>query len=376
MGLKPGKCIVLVAVLVVLGGFSNAAQLRNVAAVADRAFVEKWENGGRAAILDWFSENWFGRKPVERPADEVIGSNYVEMASGKMRINIHASLPDCASASNPAPTFVFGDHSNAGSGSPNDYTFRDAIVARGYAYVRFNLNDIALNVFNSIGTNGVHTFYGGLGKPDSWGTIAEWAWGFSRVIDWIETQSALDARRIAVIGHSRGGKAALWAGCNDKRIALTISNCSGTGGARSLRTPVEGCETVDRMSKSKLTRSWFCDNWFGYANREAEIEHDADDLMKLVAPRLLYVASGSLDAWAGPPGEFAAARKASELWRAYGRKGLSLDRFPAPGVWDHSGEVGYHLRSGRHGLTLWDWERYMDFMDRRLPGSAPLRESP
>ena len=374
MKIKFAKEIVSIVAVIAGVGFGNAACPGQAAEVADKAAVDKWERGGRSAMLDWFSGNWFGRKPVERPADEVIGPNYVEMAGGKMRINIHVSLPEGASANNPAPVFVFGDHFNPNTSRTRTDTFpgipTNAIVARGYAYVRFNLNDIALNVSNSIGTNGVHTFYGGLGKPDSWGTIAEWAWGFSRVVDWIETQPALDAKRIAVIGHSRGGKTALWAGCNDKRIALTISNCSGTGGARSLRTPAKGCETVEWMSKNMTTRSWFCDNWYGYANREAEIEHDTDDMMKLVAPRLLYVASGSLDAWAGPPAEFEAARKASELWRAYGLKGLSLDRFPAPGVWDHTGKVGYHLRPGKHGLTRWDWEKYMDFMDRHLPGSA------
>ena len=341
----------------------------------DKETVAKWESGGRAEMLEWFSRNWFGKRPVERPADEVIGDNFVSFACGRKKIDITLFLPPGANASNPVPAIMLADHlciaTRAERIKARIDLAKTILPARGYAFIYFNLNDVTSNTVRSVTVpDSVNVVLGGMGRDDSWGTISAWAWGCSRVMDWVETRPELDAKRIAVVGHSRGGKTALWAGCTDKRFALTISNCSGTGGARSLHTQCDKCETVEWMSKNTTTSSWFCPNWFKYAGRESEIEHDVDDMMKLVAPRLLYVASGSLDVWAGPPGEFASAKKASSLWNAYGLKGLSIDKFPAPGVWDHSGKVGYHLRPGKHDLARWDWEKYMDFMDRHLPGPA------
>lgn len=359
----------VVAMLVVLQAMLSAASADETGQVAD------WEREGRAKTLEWFRQNWFGVRPSEdRPADEVIASDYVECAGGRIRIGVFCRCPEGACAANPAPVFVFGDHYNAKTSRTKTDTMpgvpTNAIVARGYAFVRWNFNDVTKNdAIGSRGKESANRKLGGMGKTNSWGTISAWAWGFSRVIDWVESRQELDARRIAVIGHSRGGKTALWAGCNDRRVALTISNCSGTGGARYLRLPLAGAEPIAWM-KNHSTRHWFCPSWIPtYANREAAVEHDADEMMMLVAPRLLYVASGSDDAWAGPRGEFESARRASGLWEAYGKKGLSLVSFPNPGAWDHSGCVGYHLRKGGHALTTWDWERYMDFMDRHLPSS-------
>ncbi|MCQ2392425.1 MAG: hypothetical protein MJ240_13485 [Kiritimatiellae bacterium] len=335
--------------------------------------VAAWEKSGREQTLEWFRQNWFGVRPSEeRPADEVIGEDYVACAGGKIRINIYCRLPKGACAENPAPLFVLGDHYNALTSKNKTDTMpgmpTNAIVARGYAYVRWNFNDLTKNDGDGcLKKDSANWKLGGMGKPNSWGTISAWAWGFSRVIDWVESRPELDAQRIAVIGHSRGGKTALWAGCNDRRIALTISNCSGTGGARYLHLPLDGAEPIHWM-KDHATRHWFCPSWIPtYGNRETEVEHDADEMMMLIAPRLLYVASGSEDVWAGPRGEFEAAKRASRLWVAYGEKGLSLTEFPKAGTCDQDGKIGYHLRSGPHALTPWDWERYMDFMDRHLP---------
>ena len=342
------------------------------AAGGDAAAVAAWEKTGREETLAWFRNNWFGVRPSEdRPADEVIGRDFVSCAGGRIRINIYCRLPESASPDHPAPLFILGDHCNAKHSASKSDTLpnmpTNAIVARGYAYVRFNFNDITKN--DGLGCrapDSANHILGGMGKTNSWATISAWAWGFSRVIDWVETNPCLDARRIAVIGHSRGGKTALWAGCNDTRIALTISNCSGTGGARYLHRPDKDAESIAWM-KDHFTRHWFCPSWIPtYGNRETEIEHDADEMMMLGAPRFLYVASASEDAWAGPRGEFEAAKRASKRWEDYGLKGLSLEAYPQPGVWDHSGRIGYHLRPGRHDLSRWDWERYMDFMDLHL----------
>jgi hypothetical protein len=296
------------------------------------------------------------------------------MAGGKLKIELSVSLPKGASAENPVPVFVFGDHSNDQSSLPfRKRTYAgipvDAITARGYAYVTFNFNDICPNTargkFLDEWKKGVYQIYGGAERTaDSWGTIAAWAWGFSRVVDWIETRPELDSGRIAVVGHSRGGKTALWAAAQDLRIALGISNNSGCGGAKLNRMDIEKSEHIAQILRS--FPFWFCRNFARYANADGTVEHDQDDLLRLIAPRLAYVASATEDPWAGPEGEFEAAKRASDIYRAYGKGGITLAKIPAPGECDHGGAVGYHLRAGKHRLTPFDWNMFMDFADRHL----------
>jgi pimeloyl-ACP methyl ester carboxylesterase len=211
--------------------------------------------------------------------------------------------------------------------------------------------------------DGVFKEYGGWDKPDGWGRVAAWAWGFSRVVDWIETRPELDKTRVAVVGHSRGGKTALWATACDPRIAMGVSNNSGTGGAHLNESATPGSEQVAIFKK---VGSWnfFCPNFLKLDGRETVLEHDADDLLRLIAPRLAYVASASQDKGAGPQGEFEAARRAGELWTAYGLSGLTLTAYPRPDTVDHTGCIGYHLRTGKHQLTAADWRRFLDFADR------------
>jgi len=333
--------------------------------------VAEWEAVGRAKTLQWFRSEFFGLAP-ERPKDEVFSPDGVSFAGGQIKIRIHSSLPKEASAAHPAPVFVLLDHYYGAERKDGLWhrpdTPTNTITGRGYAYVNINLNDVALNCYDERWSNRVHRIYG-VGKPDDWGTISAWAWGVSRVVDWIERQPALDATRIAVVGHSRGGKAALWAGAQDTRIAMVVPNGSGTGGARLMGMNLPDAEPLDWMLDHAI-RFWFCPNMMKYKGCERTLPYDADDLLRLVCPRLVYVGSGSEDAWAGPRGEFEAARRASDLWRAYGLKGLAAETFPKPGEWSHEGEVGYHLHKGPHELKPWDWDRFLDFADRHLKGGV------
>jgi len=343
--------------------------------------ADKGQSFDRAATLEWFRSHWFGRTPVGHPADESFDDGGVTCYGGKIRINVFVKMPEGASAKHPVPVFVFGDHRRHSEPPHQKLVYENiptnAIVARGYAYVCWNFNDVAPDVAAASDdyarwAEGILAFHAkgdpmarGIERGDEdWGTLGAWAWGFSRVVDWIESRPELDARRIAVIGHSRGGKTALRAGAQDERIALTISNDSGTGGARLLRRTYGACESVSAINTS--FPNWFCKRFRSYCDDPSQLEHDADDLLKLIAPRLLYVASASEDPWAGPPGEFAAAKSASCEWERRGLKGLGLESFPAPGEGDGTGCVGYHLRPGRHKLLPYDWERYLDFADRHF----------
>ena len=326
-----------------------------------------WETGKRAETLDWFRREMFGYAPP-RPADETFDDEGVSFAGGKIKIRVHRALPKGACAENPAPVFLLLDHYNGAERTDGLWhrpgTPTNSITARGYAYVNVNLNDVALNCYDDRWSNKVHTVYGG-GKPDSWGTLSAWAWGVSRVLDWIEQRPELDAKRVAVVGHSRGGKTALWAAAQDERIAMAVPNCSGTGGTRWLDTELVDAEPLEWMLGHSI-KTWFCGNLMKYRDNVRELPYTTADLIRLVCPRLVYVSSGSEDSWAGPQGEFASALQASDLWRAYGLKGLSLEHFPRPGTWDDSGRVGYALHEGPHKLGPWNWERFLDFADRHL----------
>ncbi len=231
----------------------------------------------------------------------------------------------------------------------------DTILSRGYGVATVARADVEPDYAEGW-RHGVRAVYSG-----DWGAIGAWAWSLSRALDCLEKDADVDARHVAVIGHSRLGKTALWAGAQDERLALVISNDSGEGGASITRRCFG--ETIALMNRK--FPHWFCANYKKYSDRENDLLVDAHMLVALGAPRPIYVASASEDLWADPKGEFMACQNADPVYRLLGVAGFGVDAMP-PVNMPVGKTIGYHLRKGKHDITEYDWKQYLAFADRHF----------
>jgi hypothetical protein len=240
------------------------------------------------------------------------------------------------------------------------------LLERGYGFATVYYGDIDPDFEGGI-PHGVRALYLKPGQqapaPDEWGSIAAWAWGLSRAMDYLETDPGVDAKRVAIMGVSRLGKTVMWAGARDTRIAMVIASCSGEGGAALSRRNYG--ETVAHLTAPSRYAYQFCVNYRRFAERPDQLPVDAHMLVALMAPRPVLLQTGDRDFWSDPKGEFLAAVAAGPVFRLLGKQGLGADQWPEPDQ-PIMRTIGYYMHAGGHGTIPSDWDQFLKFMDLHL----------
>jgi predicted neuraminidase len=342
-----------------------------------------WMNTRRPEIIRRYERDIWGRIPAKTPKvtwqtaetdaaaqngtaikKRLVGT--VGSGADAPRMNLTVYTP--AAVKTPVPLILlvnFGGGTtpppaNAPSGDP---PVAAEIIARGWGYAMVGYNDIQpdrINTFNQ-GVIGA-TLGSGQQQPglDEWGTVSAWSWGVSRIIDFLETEKSVDAKHIAVFGHSRLGKTALWASALDERIAAVYASCSGEMGAALARR--DWGETVDDMAQN--FPFWFARSFQQWVGRWNEMPVDAHMLIALSAPRPVFITGGTKDQWADPKGMFLAEVAAGPVYRLLGKKDLGVSELPALDTPIIDGELGWHYHTGEHAATPEDWKAFLAFLGK------------
>ena len=344
--------------------------------------AKMWEETRRNEILELFRENVYGRVPetpysksfrlINEDKNAMGGSATLKqvnitIASDGKTLDIHLTLFVPNKTAKPVPAFLLIDNRGPENTDPlrkvkSEFWPAEEAIARGYAIAVFSNADVDPDNFDDF-KNGIHGLLDrGERKPDSWGTIAAWAWGASRCLDYFETDKEIDAKNVAVVGHSRGGKTALWAAAEDQRFAMAVANESGCGGASLARRKYG--ETVAIITKA--FPHWFCSNYNKWGNNEDSMPVDMHMLIALIAPRAVYITSASEDLWADPRGSYLSLYHSLPVFRLYQSNTRLTEQMPPLNVPVINGKIAYHVRDGVHNMLLKDWNWFLDFGDTVL----------
>ena len=403
----------LVFAILLLVARANATDFPDPLVAADGTRITtaaQWQEKRRPELLEFFTREMYGRNPgrPEKLVSEVFDRDPQALGGKATRIQIAiypggrpgprmdllVYLPN--GADGPVPAIVglnfLGNHAIhadpgirlteswwENNGQPSsDHRATDAscginskqwpveeILARGYALATIYREDVCAD-HEPYFQSGAQSLFPELQQGDeNFSCIAAWAWSLSRALDELEKEPLIDAKRVAVFGFSRMGKAALWAGASDERFAMVISNESGAGGAKLFHRGVG--EDINRLN-TKFPH-WFARNFRKYIGKDTELPFDQHEVISLVAPRPIYIASALGDKNSDPEGEFAGAKAAEPVFRLLGASGLPADTWP-PVDTSVQGGIGYHVRTGKHDVTDFDWQQYLAFADKHLKAAG------
>jgi hypothetical protein len=373
--------------------------------------VSTWENVRKPELIDYYENYVFGKRPAFKPAVaysilsvDTISIGGVRMVhteiqasfkyrGRKMKSYFAKFLPlnvkdpivfvglnffgnstlDTLHSLTQSKHYVMknagvktkGHHATEESRGTKAYRWPlDVIVGNGCGLITAHYADFDPDVNNGF-VDGVHGLAEGrvhLRKRNEWGSISAWAWGLSELQTYLELQPETKKSKTVVIGHSRLGKAALWAGALDERFDMVISNNSGCAGAAQFRT-MRG-EDIEKITNR--FPYWFARNFQSFRGNDSLLLVDQEMLLSLVAPRALYVASASKDSWADPQGEYLSFYKSQAIYALYDSTLEISYQYPSPNESIQFGNIAYHLRAGEHEILRWDWEKYVEFANKVL----------
>jgi hypothetical protein len=369
--------------------------------------VKQWEKKRRPELLDFFTKNMYGEIPgeltisefevVEQSDNAINGKasrKQIELSFKKDTLeltftilmylpknvenaplflgynfygnhtivnDVHVIISDAWAKDNPSFGIVNNQLTEQSRGASTNRWALAKILEAGYGLAVIYYGEIDPDTDDF--SDGVHPFFyvDNQQQPaeNEWGSIAAWAWGLSRAMDYLETDKQVDASKVVVFGHSRLGKVSLWAAANDHRFAGVISNNSGCGGAALSKRRFG--ETIWRINRN--FPHWFCRNFKNYSKNEEALPVDQHQLISLIAPLPVYIASAEEDKWADPQGEFLSALYASPVYELYEKKGITQKNMPEVNQ-PIQNTVAYHIRTGKHDVTDFDWEQYIKWADK------------
>jgi len=336
-----------------------------------------WENVRRPEVLKLFENNIYGQMPksFDRIKYSITNKNAAAM-NGKahlkqilievfknnksVKINLILFVPN--NTKKPVPVFLLINNRGTEIMDPtrvtkSEFWPAEMLIDNGYAIAAFQVNDLAPDDKATFANGVLQLYPEQLTANNGMRAIGAWAWGASRVMDYFTKDTDLDAKKVAVVGHSRGGKTALWAAAQDQRFAICISNCSGNTGAALARRQFG--ERISRINTS--FPHWFTTNYKKFNDKEDSLPVDQHMLIALIAPRPVYATNASKDLWADPKGTYLSLKNAEKVYALYGIRS-NLPANP-PGINEPVIEspIAYHNREGEHNLTVYDWGNFIKF---------------
>lgn len=340
---------------------------------------EEWENDRKPQILTLFENEVYGQMPTDYDKLEfsILNSDenamdgkahmkevQIEVFKDRSSVQINLVLFVPSEVNGPAPTFLLINNRSERNTAPLRDTLSgfwpaEMVISAGYAVAAFQVDDAAPDNKDTYAQGVLKLYPEQLQKANGMKAIGAWAWAAGRVMDYFEKDGNIDASKVVVVGHSRGGKASLWAAAQDPRFAICVTNNSGNTGAALSRRWFG--ETVKIINTS--FPHWFSENYKKYNDRENDLPVDQHMLIGLIAPRPVYATSASLDLWADPKGTLIAMKEAEPVYNLYGLRSSLPKSLPPHNTPVIKSPLGYHIREGEHNLTEYDWSNFLKFAD-------------